>query len=89
MAYLSFTGKLNNFNIFLFKTLHAKPDGLEFSFEKCECDGGPLFDAYVKNKEWKKTDIFYCKIVIPSNCGDYYWYGDYSINKEQITLYYG
>ena len=64
------------------------PNNLSFDYQKPNSDGGKSFTPYVESKNWKHDNTFFVEIVIPANCGDYYWLGSYHIVKNNLRLEY-
>jgi hypothetical protein len=83
---LSAKGYLTGINIFLINAFHSQSENLEFSFKKHEDKCQPLFDAYIKNIDWRKPDQLHCEILIPANCGDYFWTGDFKFKNNNTII---
>ena len=87
LIFISAKGYLTGINISLIKAFHKQSQNLIFKYTREDCDGGPLFDPYFKKISWKEPNTLYCKVIIPANCGDYFWTGDYRLeNEKKICL---
>jgi hypothetical protein len=85
-TYFFMKGQLTEVNILFIKAFHKQPTNLYFHSTKPDCTGGPLFNAFVKETKWEDPDTLYCKVVIPANCGAYFWLGNYRLEKGNTII---
>ena len=80
-------GVLDGFYIRAYQLI-ATERNLDFSFKRCESDGGSLFDGYIRQQTWQSPSKLDIEIVIPSNCGDFFWFGKVKRDENVLRLQY-